>query len=122
MKICTIFIAQSIAVLSRTWPGLGLGRPTYDLEYGYCYSTKGSYKFTRRFLYPNCYNYCTLMKLLIYFCKGWVAKVRVHVCAKSILKRVCDVSACGSFWACDVPLQFCTLLGTKGLEKCYFLS
>ena len=47
MKICTIFIAQSIAVLSRTWPGLGLGRPTYDLEYGYCYSIKGSYKYSQ---------------------------------------------------------------------------
>ena len=37
------------------------------------------------------------------------AVARVCVRAKSILKSVRDVRACGSFWACDVRSHFCTL-------------
>ena len=38
------------------------------------------------------------------------AVARVRVRAKSILRSVRDVRACGSFWACDVRPYFCTLL------------
>ena len=84
MKICTIFIAQSIAVLSRTWPGLGLGRPTYDLQCMATVTVLRDHTNTRRFPYSNCYNYCTLMKLLIYFCKGSVVTLYLYSNDKSI--------------------------------------
>jgi hypothetical protein len=64
VKICTIFIAQSVAVLSRTWPGLGLGLLMIWSMATVIYSTKGSYKYSP-IIYSNCYNYFTLMKLLI---------------------------------------------------------
>ena len=49
-----------------------------------------------------------------------VARVRVR--AKSILKSVRDVRACGFLWACDVRPHFCTLFGTKLTEIGIFFS